>query len=79
MVSKTTFNAVGPIMKMAPDFQPDTCRWIEGHGANKHFPCAEPAIRGGSYCPEHHKRCYVKPPEPKNELTEPRTSVRFPW
>lgn len=63
MGSRTTFNAVGGIPKFTPDFQPDTCRWIDGHGAEKHFSCAAPAIKGGSYCIEHHKRCYVKPQE----------------
>jgi hypothetical protein len=61
-MSRTTFNATGHIAKLSPDFQPDTCRWIEGHGTEKAYTCAEPAIKGGSYCLEHHKRCHTKTP-----------------
>lgn len=44
-----------------------TCMYPEGDGANMLF-CGQPRKDGSSYCPAHHRICWVKPREHKPTL-----------
>jgi len=35
-----------------------TCQWLGGEPKERSF-CGEPVQHGSSYCPYHHKRCYL--------------------
>lgn len=62
---------VGFVLKLSDTgLRIKTCQWIEGiptaadyrkHGTDK-FKCGIPTQEDSSWCPDHHKRCFVKPP-----------------
>lgn len=61
MASKTAYSNVHSLAKFPLDYQPHTCRWIDGDGVEKEYTCKEEAVKGRSYCEDHMARVYVKP------------------
>lgn len=49
---------------MATPLPVRTCQFHGGHTDNNGFLvfCGEPVQEGSSYCPEHHRRIYQRPP-----------------
>jgi hypothetical protein len=55
---RTGYDGGKPLTAIMPKHL--TCQWIDGHGAEKHFSCAQPTKEGSSYCSEHHERVYSR-------------------
>lgn len=53
----------------------ETCQWIDGkpQGRTTLF-CGAPTVRGSSYCPKHHARCWITPVA-VNKLSEIEPSL----
>lgn len=46
------------------NFQPRTCRFLEGDDPKTWEACGEPTRPGSPYCEHHHQRCYREDGEP---------------
>ncbi len=48
--------------RMAPSAHSRTCQFIAGEpSSDDTCKCGEPVRRGSSYCPAHHRRCWMRP------------------
>lgn len=59
-------------VRPAPISYARTCQWIEGDPvqlvrSGQQIFCGSPARSGSSYCPHHHKICYVPPAPPTRD------------
>lgn len=58
------------------DAKSTQCRFIADEPTRDAMVCGRSVQAGSSYCPEHHRRCYVNAPAPRRTLRDDYVSER---